>query len=165
MPTIPSVPITGSYLVDKKVTIKSALDLGNVDNTSDANKPVSTAQSTALAPKASPTFTGTATFAAVTITGVLTAKIGITANLPLKTGTAGAIEAGAWGTASGTFCQGNDSRLLLNVKSDTTQAGTGSVAIANMVTITEADYNILAGISPAGADNTDATTLYIIVEP
>ena len=38
--------------------------LGNVDNTSDANKPVSTATQTALdlkAPKADPTFTGTAT--------------------------------------------------------------------------------------------------------
>ncbi len=41
--------------------IKSDLSLGNVDNTSDANKPVSTAQATALALKAalvSPTFTG-----------------------------------------------------------------------------------------------------------
>jgi hypothetical protein len=46
--------------------------LGNVTNTSDANKPVSTAQQTALdlkAPLASPTFTGTATFPNVTIDG------------------------------------------------------------------------------------------------
>ena len=43
---------------------KSAVGLGNVDNTSDANKPVSTAQQTALdakAPKASPSFTGIVT--------------------------------------------------------------------------------------------------------
>ena len=52
---------------------KSMVGLGNVDNTSDANKPVSTAQQTALdlkanqtavdlkAPLASPTFTGTVT--------------------------------------------------------------------------------------------------------
>jgi hypothetical protein len=43
---------------------KSMVGLGNVDNTSDANKPVSTAQQTALdlkAPLASPTFTGTIT--------------------------------------------------------------------------------------------------------
>ena len=43
---------------------KSMVGLGNVDNTSDANKPVSTATQTALdlkAPKADPTFTGTAT--------------------------------------------------------------------------------------------------------
>ncbi len=41
---------------------KSAIGLGNVDNTSDVNKPVSTAQQTALDLKAniaSPTFTGT----------------------------------------------------------------------------------------------------------
>lgn len=40
---------------------KAQVGLGNVDNTSDANKPVSTAQQTALdlkAPLASPTFTG-----------------------------------------------------------------------------------------------------------
>jgi hypothetical protein len=45
---------------------KGDVGLGNVDNTSDANKPVSTAQQTALNLKAnlaSPTFTGTATFA------------------------------------------------------------------------------------------------------
>ena len=43
---------------------KSMVGLGNVDNTTDANKPVSTAQQTALnlkAPLASPTFTGTVT--------------------------------------------------------------------------------------------------------
>lgn len=47
-------------------TVKTALALNNLDNTSDANKPVSTAQQTALNLKAniaSPTFTGTATFA------------------------------------------------------------------------------------------------------
>jgi microcystin-dependent protein len=41
--------------------VKGDVGLGNVDNTSDANKPVSTAQQTALdlkAPLASPTFTG-----------------------------------------------------------------------------------------------------------
>jgi len=43
---------------------KSAVGLGNVDNTSDINKPISTATQTSLnakAPLASPTFTGTVT--------------------------------------------------------------------------------------------------------
>ena len=43
---------------------KSSVGLGNVDNTSDANKPVSTATQTALdlkAPLSAPTFTGTVT--------------------------------------------------------------------------------------------------------
>jgi hypothetical protein len=50
--------------------------LGNVDDTSDANKPVSSATQTALdlkAPLASPTFTGT-----VTTSGLLTASNGFT---------------------------------------------------------------------------------------
>jgi hypothetical protein len=37
--------------------------------------------------------------------------IGTTANLPLKTGTNGVIEAGSFGTSAGTFCEGNDARL------------------------------------------------------
>ena len=52
---------------------RSSVGLGNVDNTSDANKPVSTATQTALdlkAPLASPTFTGTVTLPANTISQV-----------------------------------------------------------------------------------------------
>jgi hypothetical protein len=37
--------------------------------------------------------------------------IGTTANLPLKTGTNGVVEAGAFGTAAGSFCAGDDARL------------------------------------------------------
>ena len=54
---------------------KTMVGLGNVDNTSDALKPVSTATQTALdakAPKASPTFTGTLNAADVIISGDLT---------------------------------------------------------------------------------------------
>jgi len=52
---------SGTIALTTDIT-KSAVGLGNVDNTSDANKPVSTATQTALdlkAPIASPTFTGT----------------------------------------------------------------------------------------------------------
>jgi hypothetical protein len=54
---------------------KAHVGLGNVDNTSDANKPVSTAQQTALdlkAPKADPTFTGTATTSDLVVNGDFT---------------------------------------------------------------------------------------------
>ena len=64
---------------------KSDVGLANVDNTTDANKPVSTATQTALdlklasataattyAPIASPTFTGTVSAAALTLSGDLT---------------------------------------------------------------------------------------------
>lgn len=37
--------------------------------------------------------------------------IGSTADLPIKTGASGVLQAGAFGTTAGTFCQGNDSRL------------------------------------------------------
>jgi hypothetical protein len=37
--------------------------------------------------------------------------IGTTANLPLKTGTNGVVEAGSFGTSAGSFCAGDDARL------------------------------------------------------
>jgi len=55
---------------------KSMVGLGNVDNTSDANKPVSTATQTALDLKAnlaSPTFTGTVTLPSGTVTSAMIA--------------------------------------------------------------------------------------------
>jgi hypothetical protein len=38
-------------------------------------------------------------------------KLGTAANLPLKTGSGGVIEAGSFGTSAGSFCEGNDARL------------------------------------------------------
>lgn len=71
LPTVPVQSVnsqTGSVVLGK-----ADVGLGNVDNTSDANKPVSTAQTTALAlkaPLASPTFTGT-------VSGVTAAMVGL----------------------------------------------------------------------------------------
>jgi Major tropism determinant N-terminal domain len=58
---------------------KTLVGLGNVDNTSDANKPVSTATNTALAlkaPLASPTFTGTVTLPSTT-NGLSKSNVGL----------------------------------------------------------------------------------------
>ena len=75
------VTTTGTQtLTNKTITspaglVKGDVGLGNADNTSDANKPVSTATQTALDLKsnlASPTFTGTVTAAALTVSGNLT---------------------------------------------------------------------------------------------
>ena len=41
-------------------------------------------------------------------------KVGTAANKPLITGTNGVVQAGSFGTAANTFCQGNDSRLTDN---------------------------------------------------
>jgi hypothetical protein len=77
---------------------KSSVGLANVDNTSDANKPVSTATQTALdlkAPLADPTFTGT-------VSGVTKAHVGLgnvdnttDANKPVSTATQTALDAKA----------------------------------------------------------------------
>jgi plastocyanin len=76
------VVTTGAYSDPTWLTLtKTKVGLGNVDNTTDAAKPVSTATQTALdlkAPKASPTFTGTVTLGAVgdvSITGGTTGQI------------------------------------------------------------------------------------------
>ncbi len=55
---------TGASITAPNGLVKGDVGLGNVDNTSDVNKPISTATQTALdlkAPLASPTFTGTVT--------------------------------------------------------------------------------------------------------
>lgn len=62
--------------------VKGDVGLGNVDNTSDANKPVSTAQQTALNLKANlagPTFTGTVTMAKSVNTPVVLSDAGTVA--------------------------------------------------------------------------------------
>ena len=56
--------LTNKTITSPSGLVKGDVGLGNVDNTSDADKPVSTAAQTALdlkAPLASPTFTGTVT--------------------------------------------------------------------------------------------------------
>jgi hypothetical protein len=83
-------------------------------------------------------------------------KVGTTANLPLRTGTNGVVEAGAFGTAAASFCEGNDARLLNNVKSITTGIS-GADAVTNIVSLTTAEYNAIG--SP------DAATLFLITDP
>jgi hypothetical protein len=60
---VPKTTTVNGHALSTNVTVsKGDVGLGNADNTSDANKPVSTAQQTALdlkADLASPTFTGT----------------------------------------------------------------------------------------------------------
>lgn len=71
------------------VLTKSSIGLGNADNTSDANKPVSTAQATAIALKAniaSPTFTGTPS-APTAAPGTNTTQLATTAFVIANSGT------------------------------------------------------------------------------
>ena len=103
-------------------TTASDLGLGNVDNTSDASKPVSTAQAAVnalKAPLASPTFTGTVNAADITATGnVDSANTG--ANAPVSTAQRAALgfidaTAPAYGVATGNTAAANDTAFALAV--------------------------------------------------
>ena len=75
---------------------KTMVGLGNVDNTSDANKPVSTATQTELdlkAPKADPTFTGTVTGVTKTHVGLSNVDNTSDANKPISTAAQTALDA------------------------------------------------------------------------
>jgi hypothetical protein len=74
--------------VASAMTARANLGLGNVDNTSDANKPLSTAGSTALAlkaPLASPTFTGTVSGVTKTHVGLANVDNTSDVNKPVST--------------------------------------------------------------------------------
>lgn len=80
-PTIAAGTISQYYRGDKTWATqdKTSVGLANVDNTSDVNKPVSTATTTALAlkaPLASPTFTGTVTLPSTT-NGLTKSNVGL----------------------------------------------------------------------------------------
>ena len=83
---------------------KTMVGLGNVDNTTDANKPVSTAQQTALNLKAnlaSPTFTGTVTLpASQIVNGITLTTAGGTTNFLRADGTYAAPAGGGGGSVS-----------------------------------------------------------------
>jgi hypothetical protein len=98
-PTVPGLllkaPINNPAFTGTVTGITSAMvGLGNVDNTTDANKPISTATQSSLdlkAPLASPTFTGT-------VSGITKAMIGLTnvdntsdANKPISDATTSAL--------------------------------------------------------------------------
>lgn len=74
---------------------KGMVGLGNADNTSDADKPVSTAQQTALdakAPIASPTFTGTVSGVTKAMVGLSNADNTSDSNKPISTATQTALD-------------------------------------------------------------------------
>lgn len=94
--SVPAAPVTSVAGKTGAVTLaKSDVGLANVDNTSDANKPVSTAQQTALDSKSNTSITISAG-TGLTGGGDLSANRTISAN---------------FGTGAGTIAQGNDSRI------------------------------------------------------
>jgi hypothetical protein len=86
---------TGAVTPQSGDYTKSDVGLSNVDNTSDANKPVSTAQQTALnlkADLASPTFTGTVSGITKSMVGLGNVDNTSDANKPISTATQTALD-------------------------------------------------------------------------
>jgi len=144
---------------------KTMVGLGNVDNTTDANKPVSTATQTALDLKsnlASPTFTGTVTTNDLTVGGNLTVS-GTTTSVNTETVTVddnvivlnnnatGApsenagieVERGSstnvvlrWNEANDKWELTNDGSTYSNIATDATVASATALTIDNLTDVT-----------------------------
>ena len=115
--------------------------LGNVDNTSDANKPVSTAAQTALdlkAPLASPTFTGTVAGITATMVGLGNVDDTSDANKPVSTAQQTALDLKA-NLASPTFT-GTTTTSDLTVSGNLTVSGTTTSINTETLTV---DDNVI----------------------
>ncbi len=116
---------------------KSSVGLGNVDNTSDANKPVSNATQTALdlkAPLANPTFTGTVSGVSKSMVGLGNVDNTADADKPVSTATQTALDAKA-SLAGATFTGNVEIDGNLVVDGDLTVNGTNFAASATSITI------------------------------
>jgi hypothetical protein len=160
---------------------KSDVGLGNVDNTSDANKPVSTAAQTALdlkAPLESPTFTGTVTLPTGTVTAgmildgtIVNADINASAAIAqskiadLTTDLAAKL-ALAGGTMTGAIAMGTNKITGLGTPTDSTDAATKAYVDAvteglhihpSAVAATTANVNLSSDLE--NGDTLDGVTL------
>ncbi|MEN9907451.1 MAG: hypothetical protein RLZZ540_592, partial [Bacteroidota bacterium] len=146
---------------------KAMVGLSNVDNTSDANKPVSTATQTALdlkAPLASPTFTGTVT-ASGTLTANTIVKSGGTSSQFLKAD--GSVDSSTYLTSAVTTLDGlsdsksggaNFSNSLLIGHQTTGVLSSADrnigIGIGALTSITSGDDNIAVGYQALTSNST-----------
>lgn len=115
---------------------KSMVGLGNVDNTSDANKPISTAAQTAIDLKAnidSPTFTGTVAGVTKAMVGLGNADNTSDANKPISTAAQTALDLKA--PKHNPALTGTATTENLTVNGDFTVNGTNFSASATSITI------------------------------
>ena len=131
--------------------------LGNVDNTSDANKPVSTATQTALdlkAPSANPTFTGTVTGVTATHVGLGSVNNTSDADKPVSTATQTALDLKA-NLASPTFT--GTPTLPTGTIATTQTAGNNTTAVATTAFIQTALGNYRRMTASDTAPSVDVT--------
>ena len=133
---------------------KAMVGLGNVDNTSDANKPVSTATQTALDLKAnlaSPTFTGTVTVAAsgIAFTDGTQTKEGVPSRTTINSATAAynlstgglalrdtLIECNSSSAFTVTIPANSTTAYPIGTSIDLLQVGTGQITVAGAAGVT-----------------------------
>ena len=131
--------------------------LGNVNNTSDANKPVSTATQTALdlkAPSANPTFTGTVTGVTATHVGLGSVNNTSDADKPVSTATQTALDLKA-NLASPTFT--GTPTLPTGTIATTQTAGNNTTAVATTAFIQTALGNYRRMTASDTAPSVDVT--------
>lgn len=154
-----------------------AADVNNVDNTSDANKPISTAAQTALdlkAPLASPTFTGTPAAPTpstsdnstkLATTAYVTAKVAAaTAGVSSVNGESGAITldktyvglSNVDNTADTSKPVSTATQTALDLKADLTAISN----IANTASVPCGRLSLTTGVSVPASDVTGATSIY-----
>jgi len=140
-----------SATTTKKITltqVKTSLALNNVDNTSDANKPVSSAQQTALDAKQATLVSGT---------NIKT----VNNNSLLGSGNISISSAVAWGGVTGTLSNQTDLQTALDGKVDENTAITG--ATKTKITfdakgLVTAGADLAAGDIPSGIDAAKIST-------
>ena len=134
---------------------KAHVGLGNVDNTSDASKPVSTLTQAALdlkAPLASPAFTGT-------VTGITKAMVGLSnvdntsdatkfANTPLT----GVTTAATVNASTALQVGGTNISSIYAPLANPTFTGTATAATLNATTISGTNINAATGLSVGGVN-------------
>jgi len=132
-----SQTLTNKTITSPSGLIKGDVGLGNVDNTSDADKPVSTATQSALdlkAPLASPTFTGTVSGVTASMVGLGNVDNTSDANKPVSTATQTALDLKA-NLAAPTFTGTTTTDDLVVDGDFTTVNGTNFAASATSIVI------------------------------
>jgi hypothetical protein len=141
--TLTNKTLTSPVINTPTGIVKADVGLGNVDNTSDANKPVSTAGQTALDLKANlanPTFTGTLSAADITLSGNLTVN-GTTTTINATTITVDDINIELGSVASPTDTTANGGGITLKGATDKTINWIQST----LAWTSSEDFNLAAG--------------------